>query len=273
MQFKHFLITRFNLRKITTPQKRWSNEILHKSEVDSLNPGWLKYRLDLFFKYCYPSVNQQDTRRFQWLILMDDRTPEEIALPLREAVAKHDNYTLWMDRAPDIITAPKAIMACQGSKEFVISTALDSDDAISTNYLRTIQNKFRGKREFINVVKGVVMAHHKGYQYIGNRTGRTVNHFRSFVEKKNNIYSVYGISHGSSEDLAPVHHLTDTHAEWLEVIHGDNCSNRFKKARHDKTRPFDEISASFGIEPKTVENPYPIDRMGFIIDESWGRVL
>src|SRR4051812_38875530 len=36
---------------------------------------WLRARLDLFAKYCAPSVNAQTEKGFRWLLLLDENIP------------------------------------------------------------------------------------------------------------------------------------------------------------------------------------------------------
>lgn len=273
MAWKHFLITRFNLCMYPTSSKKWSDAIMKKSKMVHLDDDYLLGRLEMFNTYTVPSVRGQTTQDFTWLILMDDRTSARIVGKIIDiAKGRKDTYLL-QGREPDYyLSASGMVTLLEDDTKWVISTSLDNDDALSKEYMQVVQDNFREKREFINLTKGVTVAHHKGFQYIGNREGRTVNHFRSFVEPSDNIASVYTISHGSSESLAPVKHV-ESPARWLEVIHGDNCSNRFKKKTKDKTRPLEELAEDFSLDPRKIKNYFKIDRKGFVIDPSWGRPL
>jgi len=236
-RFKHFLITRFNLQIVNTPKKGYSHDVIAKSRKVCLDREWIDKRVELFETYCKPSVLGQTCQDFTWLILVHAATP-----PLKKGL--FDGATVIYSVNPDFIAASEVMwQETRGlwiddnhGVKFVISTALDSDDAISTDYIEEVQKAYRGKREFINLEKGIVVAHHRGFQYIGDRKSGSVNHFRSLVEHKDNIHSVYAVSHGAARKFAPVQTL-DTPARWLEVIHGDNCSNRFHKNRQDQTRP------------------------------------
>ncbi len=61
--FRHFIITRFNIRvgKLGTDK----NGNLTRTDV------WLKNRIDLFEKYCLPSVVGQTNKNFTWMVLFD----------------------------------------------------------------------------------------------------------------------------------------------------------------------------------------------------------
>ena len=42
-----------------------------------LDPEWLKGRQTLFEKFCLPSVLSQTNKDFEWILVADERTPEE----------------------------------------------------------------------------------------------------------------------------------------------------------------------------------------------------
>ena len=66
----HYLITRFNLKK-TNWNPRWKiNQQL------ALSDEWLKYRFELFEKYCFPSVYNQSNQNFTWCVFFDIKTPD-----------------------------------------------------------------------------------------------------------------------------------------------------------------------------------------------------
>lgn len=257
-----------------TPSKRWAKSIVTKSNTSYLDDNYLLNRLEMFNTYTVPSVMGQTTQDFTWLILMDDRTSPGIVDRITKVTQNRENTFIILGRDPDYTAASRGMFSLlEPDTEWVISTGLDNDDGLSTEYMQVVQDNFRAKREFINLAKGVTVAHHKGFQYIGERESASVNHFRSFVEPSDNIYSVYAISHGDSERMAPVHHISSP-VRWLEVIHGDNCSNRFKKKKNDKTRPLEElVPEMFSLDPGKIKNRFNIDRKGYVIDPSWGRSL
>lgn len=267
--FKHFLITRFNIPLVTTPQKKWAEGIEAQSKLDCLNEKWLELRMELFKIYTLPSVRNQSTQDFTWIILIHKDTPRDIRRFLRDNL-KHIgiNSQFVKGTGPDYQMASYAVwreMKNYEEKDFqwVITTGLDCDDALSREYLAEVQRQFREQREYVNIVKGYRVAHHDGLRYIGDVSGRKVNHFRSFIERRDNIFTVYGMYHGRSEQMAPVNHV-DCYARWLEVIHGKNCSNRFKQGKNDKTRPIEELAEKFGIDPEKVKNTLPLDASGYI---------
>lgn len=61
---KHFVITLFNIKIY---QK-------DKAKRDVLTDEWLRERLDLFERYCLPSMKQQTDKDYVWLCLFDKET-------------------------------------------------------------------------------------------------------------------------------------------------------------------------------------------------------
>ena len=70
MKFKHFVITRFNLPIFPT---RNNGEKVKNCDVDFLNK-----RLDIFEKYCMPSLKNQTNQDFIWFVMFDANTPDVI---------------------------------------------------------------------------------------------------------------------------------------------------------------------------------------------------
>src|SRR5208282_1904259 len=58
--FSHVLLTRFNVR-LSSPETPPSDD-------------WIAHRLDLFQRYCVPSVASQTVQDFRWIVLIDSRT-------------------------------------------------------------------------------------------------------------------------------------------------------------------------------------------------------
>jgi hypothetical protein len=67
--FSHVLITRFNIRVPCgeRPTAEWKPP----------SKEWMLHRLDLFERYCLPSVASQSVQNFHWILLVDPNTPAE----------------------------------------------------------------------------------------------------------------------------------------------------------------------------------------------------
>ncbi|WP_031535728.1 MULTISPECIES: glycosyltransferase [unclassified Bacteroides] len=70
MLFLHYIITRFNLRLFPKGTNGKS--------LNNIDEDYLSKRLDLFERYCYPSIRKQTNQNFKWFLLMDIDTPSAI---------------------------------------------------------------------------------------------------------------------------------------------------------------------------------------------------
>jgi hypothetical protein len=142
--FQHFLITRINIDwHISKP----------KTREERNDPDFLKHRLDIFEKICYPSVKAQINKNFIWLLLVDSDLPDLF----RKRIEK---YSLSTKIIPVYITDKETCLDSLKqvikenfslSNQYLITTNLDSDDAIAEDFILTIQEQFKNQNfEFIN---------------------------------------------------------------------------------------------------------------------------
>ena len=68
---QHFVITRFNLRTAYSGTDRHGKPVL--------GPSWMHERIELFERYCLPSMVHQVNQNFTWLVLLDEATDPESA--------------------------------------------------------------------------------------------------------------------------------------------------------------------------------------------------
>lgn len=163
--FDHLVLTRFNTQVSYAPGN-------HRFEDD-----WLRSRLEPFEAVCLPSMRVQSATGFRWVVLVDIDSPEwfkarmESFAPLVDVV-----YVTGVVRTEDL--APLLRHAGLVTRPHVITTRLDSDDALSSDHLATVQAQFKGQRRtFIEFPAG--------YQLMGGSLYATVwrsNPFLSLIE-------------------------------------------------------------------------------------------
>ena len=84
-EFKHIIITRFNLR-MGKGYEYDKNKNLTGSEE------WLEKRFILFNKYCFPSLKAQLNKNFIWFVLFDSETPDRYKLRIKEYELLFSNF-------------------------------------------------------------------------------------------------------------------------------------------------------------------------------------
>ena len=199
MNFAHYIITRFNIGF-----RHWKRDKVGK-EVRTEN--WLKQRLTLFNRFCYPSVDGQKNKNFKWILLLDEDGPPLLDLP---GIRLYVSGVSWRE------TLKKYIRG-DSDTSHIITTRLDNDDAIHEDTIKDIQECFSGQEsEFLNLYNGFLLHEKKVY-----RTNHRSNQFLSLIETAKNLKTVYVDSHGNARKHGDVRQLTKLRY-WIRVIHGSN---------------------------------------------------
>jgi hypothetical protein len=241
-RFAHFLITRFNCGLYGSPQRDKQGRFL-------IPEDWMKDRFELFERYCLPSVAAQLVQDFQWLVLFDAATPR-CHLPRIRSYCKHFPLfvPLWVQTNGDW-ARKRILLSCRSyiinhlrpGTSHVITTRLDSDDALGRRAIGYVQSCFRGQDSRV-----VSFVH--GYRLRGRELCRVrdaVNPFISLIERAaDGLATIYLRSNNEWSDVLPI----ESDPTWLEVIHGSNLFNRM--SRHDKrvymARLGQDFSATLG---------------------------
>lgn len=220
-RFEHILLTRFNV-------KLYDNV----DNPKGLDPAWLEQRLQLFEKFCYPSLNNQSNQNFKWLVLFHASTPESFKTKIREYSQWKNFIPLYIDFAvseeggcPEQL---KALIKSHLSDDckFLITTRIDNDDAVCEDYIQKIQSYFREQE-----CQGIVFPF--GYQLLNNGSlyldFSIGNHFISLIERfeANSFETVFSRHHTLLYEICPIQQVFCAPA-WLEVVHGGNIANHHK---------------------------------------------
>lgn len=213
--FTHYLITRFNIKVA-----HYGPERMNSPEMDL---EWLSIRLELFLKYCAPSVLEQSNKQFLWLIYLDPETPKTIQekLDFLKAEMKMEfryvaDYPMMMN---DILQMIKSV-----STPYVITSRLDNDDIISKYFIQDVQAAFKPQHQLIiNFTKGFE------YSFLINVlikwNVRYKNQFISLIEDRNapDVQSIYGFPHWRPPVKSTIVNITGK-PYWIHVKHELNHS-------------------------------------------------
>jgi len=202
-----------------------------KSGNEVLTADWLEHRLSLFMNYCLPSVINQSTSNFLWLIYFDESTPESIRIRNSLLENKHkgiikiiyaDGYDSFLrDYSSDILSM------CPEGLSHVITTRLDNDDIVHTDFVKRVQDQFTGQ-DFtaVNFTKIMMLSPNNNRKlfidYIFS------NHFISLIERitPEGISGCYCRSDRQWTGI-PVIQITDR-PYCIELISEKNMSNDFR---------------------------------------------
>ncbi|MGB3166560.1 MAG: glycosyltransferase [Alteraurantiacibacter sp.] len=210
----HVVITRFN---IASPGR----------EAAIRNrPGWLERRFDLFEAYCLPGMAAQTVHDFEWLVYFDEATPDAFRSRIaaaQESVPFSAKFTGPLEMANtlrDIIVPAIA--------DRLVTTRLDNDDAVAVDLIERIQTAAR------HCAPGTVLNFPNGLALRDRRlfaASDPSNPFTSLVEDAHAPLSgIWSVRHDALAERFQVRQV-DAPPVWLQVVHGDNVSNRIKGAR------------------------------------------
>jgi hypothetical protein len=220
VQFEHFLLTRFNIR---IP---WTG--VEPTEQ------WLRHRIKLFERYCYPSVISQTSQNFKWLIFFDDNSPDF----LRERVKSYQRWPnlipVFTDEFNSRISRQVLLRQLKPRTDCLVTSRLDNDDALCRSYIEMVQDRLECRRRYwMNFLKGYLLLEDRLLL-----VRKPSNQFISLVEpcgvqEEREIQTAFcGTAHEKASEVAPVVDVV-TKPAWLWVYHGKNISPKYCSSRSD----------------------------------------
>jgi hypothetical protein len=119
---QHLLETRFSVRLTAAPLQR----------------AWLRERIELLRRLCLPSVAAQTTTAFTWLLFCDESTDPDVLEELRAEERELQPLRVELTSAERPPLAAVREIA-RDDVDVLITTRMDSDDAIADRYLEAVQ--------------------------------------------------------------------------------------------------------------------------------------
>jgi len=179
---------------------------LDKNGLDVLSKEWLEHRQMLFESICLPSVQAQDSRDFEWLVLFDKYTPLSIYdYPEYTPILCGSN---WLTKLQWLLKGDQC----------TITTRLDNDDAIAPNFISSVRAVSKQRNMLIDAPHGYKVTATGCY-----RAKIPYGPFMSRVEC-GKVDTVYAVTHGDGAKALnlPVKTIK---AEWAQTLHTRNLIN------------------------------------------------
>ncbi|MBT8274488.1 MAG: putative rhamnosyl transferase [Bacteroidia bacterium] len=221
-QFKHFIVTRFNLK-----QNIWLTDKLGSKVNDE---KWLESRYQLFSKYCFPSLVSQECTNFVWLVFFDDDTPLKFKEMNEEFRMRMNNFIPVY--VPGFKEFEKELPIqikkhSDGNTNYIMTTRLDNDDALHKDAVCVLQEHFEPVDHAIIDLKNGLALQIGHTNKLSLRNGITSGPFVSLIEQlkdEKEMMTVYDREH--TNWLGDAHFINvDKGHYWLQVIHKRNISN------------------------------------------------
>ena len=226
--FEHFFLTRYSA--------------VFARDMPPAQEDWLRYRLGFFVEACLASMTRQSVGNFRWLVFTDDRCSDEFRADFEslaegcfEPVWTHEVF--WNDVYRDAV-------AERSEAPYLITTRLDSDDAVAIDFVASVQAQFGHQdRLFVDFPRGLQLDR-SGAVY---RYDHVSNPFVSLIERRQPgqaPMTAFGRGmHGRVRDLGPLREVI-TPPMWIQVVHGGNLANDIRGPR---------------VHPKVVAERFDID--------------
>jgi hypothetical protein len=216
-EFEHYLLTRFSAA--------FSPGVPAQEE-------WLRYRLGFFVDACWSSVRGQQGAEFSWLVLFDDRCSDDFRADV-EALAEGTFTPVWSHErwTPLIFGRAIAERSPTGSAPpWLLTTRLDSDDAIARGFMAAAQREFTPTHGlFVDFPRGIQIDR-SGATYLYDQLSSP---FLTLVEQRqpeSPPSTVYAARHARARQWGPVREVSAP-PMWVQVIHGTNLLNMTVGAR------------------------------------------
>ncbi len=223
----HFLITRWN---VVSP---------FGLKGINLNKEWLQNRIQLFNQYTYPSVaGQIGAENTVWLLCVDERTPSGLLPYLPRGpigpsgikvlhILCPSSRERWKDGLREFLR--------QSPDDVVMTTRLDSDDALSSKFCKATRDLVEGNRyqsgcyDFPSGLSFQSLHETICRQIIDYAAHATaLSPFFTMVERRSPaspILTALGVDHGVQKRNGPTVLDSNFQPAWLQVIHGSNQKN------------------------------------------------
>lgn len=213
-QFDHVILTRFSVR--------------FTADQPPADEDWLAYRWGFFRDALASSLSRQTEKAFTWLVFFDSSAPEW----LREEVAALSPglfHPVWLDEPWGHAPLRRAVDE-HSSQDWLITTRIDSDDAVARRFVEDLQSRFAGQESmYVNFLHGLQVVR-TGELY---RYWKPVNSFISYIERRDatpprTVFQDF--RHRQSNTIAPVLNVVGE-PRWMQVVHGGNVANSVRGHR------------------------------------------
>ena len=217
--FKHYLITRFNLRN-----KNWD---VTKNNETLLTREWMTHRIGLFSNFCLPSVASQTNTDFEWLLFFDATTDADLKQELEELLKPYPHFKPFYINGMELFHSSIKTYISEDCKdyEYIITSRIDNDDCIHKDYIATIQSQFNSQDFMaIDILKGYSLQ--ISLNIMLGKKEHIFNPFISLIEKNETPKTVWFSDHNMWKKESRRIEIADERL-WMSIIHEKNKVNEF----------------------------------------------
>lgn len=237
-KFTHYLVTRFNV-----PIDQWSRD---KRGLPTLDDAWMEHRVDLFAKFCVPTVAGQTEKNFKWIIYCDEKSGGLALDRIYHLIPAIPETTVKLVQDFNQMLNDIKLLTLNSPTRFVITSRVDNDDGLGKNYIRDVQKAFIEKDNVIINLNGGILYDEEKRILTEIRKGR-LNHYASLIEEikpVDNLVSIIGYPH---DKPPPGYRIIEKECRysWLKIIHSRNLNSK----THGKPVSLKKVLSHFSLDP------------------------
>lgn len=211
MTVDHVLLTRFNLPSLGV------------EEVIRAREGWLRDRVELFERYCVPSVVAQEGERPRWLVYLDPESPAWLLELMRRHESSGVLTPVLRESVPREALRADLARVVPEPRAVLVTTNLDNDDGLAPDFSARVRAAGADhERCAVYLVQGLIATERRLYL----RTDRD-NAFCSVRESWDAPLTAWAGYHNELGRQMPVVRVGGPPG-WLQVVHDRNVSNRVR---------------------------------------------
>lgn len=214
------ILSRFNVVHRNVGDKRDARRM----DERRFDRNWMNRRIDLMTRYTAASLKGQTDKGFDWYVFVQEGTPDTKLDEIEELGAT------VVEAARDDVDAAQDLVRSQRHHGWVATVNLDTDDAVSRDFVSTVRSCARERNETFAFLRGVRHREVEGTDSWSVSWKSETNPFQVMTEQSKDALTVFNKIHSKTDRL-----INTNHPMWLMTLHGDNIDNRrLERTSRDK---------------------------------------
>lgn len=213
---KHLVLTRLNV------PRSWFQP----------DESWLRRRVELFKKYCLPSLLAQTVQDFELLLFLGNDSPKWFVQEFDGICQKYNNIKWFYTAGHNDMCNVVASYTLPDERP-LLTTYFDSDDIVAEDFIKGIQTADISKQGFLYYPHGYIYLDGK----VLLRKPGLLDGFMTYVEYEKQIKTIFHLPRVTVERVKPRIEISNIPA-WCWIFHDVNVTLiRNRRHRYWKGTP------------------------------------
>lgn len=228
---EHIIIIRFSVRFRNRPEFSEKEKMLFTDER-------LKFRFDLFERFCLVGIINQTIKNFKVIVVYDELLPLKWITRLIEITKDYDYIILHKWEKNNHIQNNNWLRKyIDNNKEYLITTRLDDDDIINKNINKTMLNflmrlnkkKYNLNERIITFAGGNFIDYHNDTYKIFPTKRKCLGCYLTLVTKIDSENNIYTLCHDNIQKNCRIIKLSNAYGVLNHIMENDSRLARYGK--------------------------------------------